>query len=300
MFEDFEVKPLFEDQVHERHQFTLNVHGNQYQGIFHDEKIHWFHPHPERSLEADHLKAVESKVHDLMTGDLGGESLQLESFEVKPLFGDQVHERHQFTLNIQGNQYQGIFHEKEISWFHPHPERSLEEGHLKVVESEVHDLMTDHLEDNNHNFEDFEVKPLFEDQVHERHQFTLNIQGNQYQGLFHEKEINWFHPHPERSLEEDHLKAVESKVHNLMSDHLEDSNQNFEDFEVKPLFEDQVHERHQFTLNIQGNEYQGLFHEQEISWFHPHPERTLEEDHLKAVESEVQDLMSNYLEDNNN
>ena len=35
MFQDFEVKTLFEGQVHERHQFTLNIEGHNYQGIFH-------------------------------------------------------------------------------------------------------------------------------------------------------------------------------------------------------------------------------------------------------------------------
>ncbi|QGS69060.1 hypothetical protein CV093_13685 [Oceanobacillus sp. 143] len=33
MFENFEVKPLFEDQVHERHQFELNFQGIFIKGI---------------------------------------------------------------------------------------------------------------------------------------------------------------------------------------------------------------------------------------------------------------------------
>ena len=39
MIQDFKVKPLFEDQFHERHQFTLNIEGDNYQGIFHNGKI---------------------------------------------------------------------------------------------------------------------------------------------------------------------------------------------------------------------------------------------------------------------
>ncbi|MEH7092981.1 DUF5342 family protein (plasmid) [Priestia megaterium] len=70
-------------------------------------------------------------------------------------------------------------------------------------------------------FENFEVKPLFEGQVHERHQFSLYIQGNEYQGIFHDGDIHWFNPHPQNALEENHLQAVESKVHNLMTEHLE-------------------------------------------------------------------------------
>ncbi|MBT2667937.1 DUF5342 family protein [Bacillus sp. ISL-4] len=70
MFEDFEVKPLFEGQIHERQQFSLNIQGDNYQGIFHDGEIHWYNPHPKNNLEEDHLEAVESKVHDLMSNHL--------------------------------------------------------------------------------------------------------------------------------------------------------------------------------------------------------------------------------------
>jgi hypothetical protein len=69
VFENFEVKRMFEDQIHERHQFTLNIQGDNYQGVFHDGEITWFHPHPEKKLEDDHLEAVESKVYELMTDD---------------------------------------------------------------------------------------------------------------------------------------------------------------------------------------------------------------------------------------
>ncbi|RDW19369.1 DUF5342 family protein [Oceanobacillus chungangensis] len=70
-------------------------------------------------------------------------------------------------------------------------------------------------------FENFEIKPLFEDQVHERHQFELNFQGDTYQGVFHDGEINWFHPQPHKELEEEELQAVETEVHKLMGNHLE-------------------------------------------------------------------------------
>jgi hypothetical protein len=70
----------------------------------------------------------------------------------------------------------------------------------------------------------------------------------------------------------------------------------FQDFEVKQMFEDQIHERQQFTLNIQGENYQGIFHDGEIHWFNPHPKDDLDNDHLRAVESKVQELMSNYVQ----
>ncbi|MEK3886342.1 hypothetical protein [Bacillus sp. FSL K6-3431] len=70
MFQNIEVKTLFEDQIHERHQFTLNIEGHIYQGIFHDEKIQWFHPHPKSILEGTDLEVVESKISDFMTSRL--------------------------------------------------------------------------------------------------------------------------------------------------------------------------------------------------------------------------------------
>jgi len=33
MFENLEIRPMFEDQVHERHQFTLTIDGTYYQGL---------------------------------------------------------------------------------------------------------------------------------------------------------------------------------------------------------------------------------------------------------------------------
>ena len=69
-------------------------------------------------------------------------------------------------------------------------------------------------------FENFEVKLIFVDQPHERHQFKLSIQGIDYQGLFHEKEIQWFNPHPEKKFDENHVESIESQVHELMEDHL--------------------------------------------------------------------------------
>ena len=138
----------------------------------------------------------------------------IQDFKVKPLFEDQFHERHQFTLNIAGGNYQGIYHDGEIQWFHPQPK--LEEEDFEDLEFGVYDLMTNHLDN-----QEFKVKPLFEDQFHERHQFTLNIKGDNYQGIFHDGNIQWFYPQPETKLEEDDLQDLETKVYDLMTNHLE-------------------------------------------------------------------------------
>ncbi|MFK4998402.1 DUF5342 family protein [Bacillus sp. N9] len=70
----------------------------------------------------------------------------MENFEVKPLFKNQIHERQQFSLDIEGHTYQGIYHDEEIQWFHPHPKNVLEDKVLENMESIVSDLMTNKLE----------------------------------------------------------------------------------------------------------------------------------------------------------
>ncbi|WP_049682770.1 DUF5342 family protein [Peribacillus loiseleuriae] len=221
MIQDFNVKTLFEDQFHERQQFTLTFAGDTYQGIFHNEDIHWLHPQPHTKLVEGDIQDLESKVYDLLTNHVD------QDFTVKPLFEDQVPERHQFALNFDGANYQGIFHNEEIQWLHPQPKHQLEKVDLVDLESKVHDLMTHHV------YQDFKVKPLFEDQFHERHQFELNHEGDSYQGIFHNEEIHWLHPQPKHQLEEDDLQDLESKVYDLMTNHIN------QDFQVKPLFEDQ-------------------------------------------------------------
>ncbi|PIC62665.1 hypothetical protein CSV79_15890 [Sporosarcina sp. P13] len=62
----------------------------------------------------------------------------------------------------------------------------------------------------------------------------------------------------------------------------------FEDFKlIDPLFEDQVHERHQFCLTIIGDEYTGIIEDGEVSWYHPQPQTVLSEQHVNEVEAGV-------------
>lgn len=71
-------------------------------------------------------------------------------------------------------------------------------------------------------FENFEVDdPLFAGQVHERPQFKLLINGEEYQGIITKGEVNWYHPKPEGIIEEAHLQAVENKIHGIMQKHLQ-------------------------------------------------------------------------------
>ncbi|RHW31383.1 hypothetical protein D1B33_17900 [Lysinibacillus yapensis] len=149
MYQQFKVKPMFKDQVHERHHFTLKMEGTNYQGIYHEGKIQWFHPQPEAKLEDKEVRNLENKVCDLMTDHkekLLAEIDGLQKFKVKPLFENQVHERHHFTIKMEENHYQGIYHKGEIQWFHPQPKAKLQEEDLWNLETKVHDLVTNHLE----------------------------------------------------------------------------------------------------------------------------------------------------------
>lgn len=68
MLKNFEViTPLFEGQVNERCQFTLNIEGNEYRGILHEEEVHWFQPPPYSEIEKANLHLLESNVRDLVT-----------------------------------------------------------------------------------------------------------------------------------------------------------------------------------------------------------------------------------------
>ncbi|WP_066314935.1 hypothetical protein [Bacillus sp. FJAT-29814] len=71
MFEDFEINPVFEGTARERRHFSLNVQGNEYKGMIHGDKVHWYHPHPKQSLEEEHVDAIESKVMNMMSDDAG-------------------------------------------------------------------------------------------------------------------------------------------------------------------------------------------------------------------------------------
>jgi Family of unknown function (DUF5342) len=66
MLHNFKVKPMFENQYHQRHQFTLKFNRDTYQGIFKNGEIQWFHPIPQCKLEKKVVQKIESKVNDLM------------------------------------------------------------------------------------------------------------------------------------------------------------------------------------------------------------------------------------------
>ena len=64
------------------------------------------------------------------------------------------------------------------------------------------------------------ITPLFEGQANECFQFKLNIEGNDYRGIFYNEEVQWFQPQPFNKIEKDDLDFVEANVHNLMINRL--------------------------------------------------------------------------------
>ena len=143
---------------------------------------------------------------------------------------------------------------------------------------------------------DFEVEPVFKNRVHERYAFTFKIHGDEFKGHFHEDEIQWLHPHPKQMIGENEIETIEKTIYELMGQYGISSGIN--DLELKPAFEDRIHERQQFTLQVQGEEFKGFVHKGEIQWFHPHPKQKLEDEHVQAIESEVHETLANQTKDN--
>ncbi len=68
MLTTFQInKALFQNQIHERFSFSLNYHGNDFQGLYHKGVINWFNPHPLNKMETQQLQQVESIITDKMS-----------------------------------------------------------------------------------------------------------------------------------------------------------------------------------------------------------------------------------------
>ena len=68
-----------------------------------------------------------------------------------------------------------------------------------------------------------------------------------------------------------------------------------ENFQIEePLFLGQIHESQQFRLTINGEEYKGVFKNDEINWYHPKP--TTENENMGEIEAQVHGLISRYLQ----
>lgn len=143
--------------------------------------------------------------------------------------------------------------------------------------------------------DDFEIEPLYEDRPYERHQFKFKIDGNEYKGDFHDGEIHWLNPHPKQVVGEARLKSVEIEIHALLGEH--GVKDDAEDIEVKKLFPNRNYEAHEFKLKIQGEEYKGLFRDDQIEWFYPKPQQKLEEERVEKVEEKIHEKIKEHIEE---
>lgn len=154
--------------------------------------------------------------------------------------------------------------------------------------------MTD--DKNKHpELEDFEVETLFENRVHERLAFTFKIEGEEFKGHYHNDEILWLNPHPKQMIGEDKVDKIESTIYSLMRHY--GISKGIQDLTLKPVFEDTVHERQQFSLQVQGEEYKGFVHKGDIQWFHPQPQQKLEDDLVQVLESEIQEKVAQHVQE---
>jgi len=139
---------------------------------------------------------------------------------------------------------------------------------------------------------DFEVKSVFEDRIYERYAFTFKIEEHEFKGHFHKDKIHWLHPHPKQIIGEEKIAAIESVIYKLMAQYGITSEA--KELEVKPVFEDKAYKRHQFSLKVQGEQYKGFVHEDEIQWFHPQPKQKLEDEKVQAIEAEIHEKFADY------
>ncbi|MGE7022472.1 hypothetical protein [Solibacillus cecembensis] len=146
---------------------------------------------------------------------------KLEDFEVETVFENRVHERLAFTFKIDGDEFKGHFHEDEILWLHPHPRQLIGESKVDSIEATIQSTMI--LHGISKEIKDLEIKPAFEDRIHERHHFSLQVQGESYNGFVHEGEIQWFHPQPQQKLEDELVQAIESEIHEKVAEQEQDS-----------------------------------------------------------------------------
>lgn len=148
--------------------------------------------------------------------------------------------------------------------------------------------------------DDFEVETIYDNRIYERNQFSFSLNDKEYKGDYHEGEIQWLNPHPKQDLDEEQLMWVESEVLRLLDDNkVNPGDEDFDEFEVAPMFDQQVHEAHQFKLLIDGEEYKGLVRHGKLEWFHPKPRRKLNNDKVEKIEKQVQQKMKEHLDETN-
>ncbi|MEH7180987.1 hypothetical protein [Neobacillus vireti] len=137
---------------------------------------------------------------------------EVRNFEVEQILsGHPEHQRHEFSFKVDDNEFKGHFQEGEITWMHPYPKQILGEEKEAKIENKIRELLGEHGVPG--GIDDIEMTQAFEDRLHERRQVTLKVQGHEFKGFVHEGEIQWFHPQPKQKLNEEHVEAIETEIH---------------------------------------------------------------------------------------
>ena len=149
---------------------------------------------------------------------------EVENFEVEQILADHPeHKRHAFSFTVDGDEFKGHFHEGEITWMHPYPKQIIGEEKEAKIENEIRKLLGQHGISSWTN--EIEMKQVFEDRPHERRQVILKVEGDRLKGFVREGEIQWFHPHPNQKLQDEHVEAIETEIHEKVADQSKGSKQ---------------------------------------------------------------------------
>lgn len=149
---------------------------------------------------------------------------KIEDFEVEKVFENRLHERLAFTFKVKEQEFKGHYHNNEIQWLNPSPIQMLDENTVERIEATVHSFMQHYLVLN--DIQEIEITPVFEDTPHERHKVSIHVQGEEYKGLVHNGEIQWFHPQPLQNLDKDTVQALETEIQEKVEQHEQDKFEN--------------------------------------------------------------------------
>jgi len=69
-----------------------------------------------------------------------------ENFEINHVFEGTAREHPHFALSVNGQEYKGMIKDDTVHWYHPHPKQMLDDSHVDAIESQVFNMMSDHLE----------------------------------------------------------------------------------------------------------------------------------------------------------
>jgi hypothetical protein len=51
------------------------------------------------------------------------------------------------------------------------------------------------------------------------------------------------------------------------------------------------HNRHAFSFSVNGDEFKGHFHEDRITWMHPHPKQMYDKEKVEKIENQIHKIM---------